>query len=62
MIAILRIGLRWVLGDLRTSIGVNDIARLLRASMSPEDLRDTGLWADLRAWEAANRPYAVLAD
>ena len=62
MIAILRIGLRRVLGDLRTSIGVNDIARLLRASMSPEDLRDTGLWADLRAWEAANRPYAVLAD
>ncbi len=62
MITILRIGLRRVLGDLPTSIGTNDIARLLRAGMSPEDLRDTGLWADLRAWEAANRPYAVLVD
>ena len=62
MIAILRIGLRRVLGDLPASIGANDIARLLRAGMSPEDLRDTGLWADLGAWEAANRPYAVLAD
>ena len=62
MITILRIGLRGVLGDLPTSIGTNDIARLFRAGMSPEDLRDTGLWADLRAWEAANRPYAVLVD
>ena len=62
MIAILRIGLRRVLGDLPASIGANDIARILRAAMSPEDLRDTGLWADLRAWEAANRPYAVLGD
>ena len=62
MIAILRVGLRRVLGDLPASIGTKDIARLLRAGMSPEDLRATGLWADLRAWEAANRPYAVLAD
>ena len=62
MIEILRIGLRRVLGNLPPSIGTKDIARLLRAAMSPEELRNTRLWADLRAWETANRPYAVLAD
>ena len=62
MIAILRIGLRRVLGNLPTSVGTSDIAGLLRAGMSPEDLRQTGLWADMRAWQAANPPYAVLAD
>ena len=62
MITILRIGLRRVLGDLPASIGASDIARLLRAGMSPEDLRGTGLWTDMRAWQAANPPYAVLAD
>ena len=62
MIEILRTGLRRVLGDLPASIGASDIARLLRAGMSPEDLRGTGLWADMRAWQAANPPYAVLPD
>ena len=62
MVALLRIGLRRVLGDLPASIGASDIARLLRAGMSPEDLRGTGLWADMRAWQASNAPYAVLAD
>ena len=62
IIAILRIGLRRVLGDLPASIGAKDIAGLLRAGMSPEDLRGTGLWADMRAWQIANSPYAVLAD
>ena len=62
LIEILRIGLQRVLGNLPAHIGVKDIARLLRAGVTPEDLRQTGLWTDLRAWQTANRPYAVLAD
>ena len=62
MIEILRTGLRRVLGDLPRNIGIKDIARLLRVGMTPEDLRQTGLWADLRTWQTANRPYTVLAD
>ena len=62
MIEILRTGLRSVLGDLPTHVGTNDVARLLRAGMTPDDLRQTGLWTDLRTWQAANRPFAVLAD
>ncbi|MCY4376939.1 MAG: DUF4435 domain-containing protein [Spirochaetaceae bacterium] len=62
MIAILCIGLRRVLGNLPASKGIGDVAGLLRAGMSPEDLRDTGLWTSMQAWQAANRPYVVLAD
>lgn len=62
MVAILRIGLRRVLGNLRPGIGNDHIAGLLRAGMSTEDLRGTGLWTDMRAWQAANPPYAVLTD
>ena len=62
MVEILRIGLQGVLGNIRAHIGANDIARILRAGLSPEDLRKTQLWADVRAWQAANSPYIVLAD
>ena len=62
MIAILCIGLRGVLGNLPASRGTDDVAGLLRVGMSPEDLRDTELWTDMQAWQAANPPYAVLAD
>jgi len=62
MIAILRMGLRRVLGNLPASVGTSDIAGLLRAGMSPEDLRQTGLWADMHPWTAAKPPYSVLAD
>lgn len=62
LLVILRIGLQQVLGSLPAHIGVKNIARVLRAGVTPEDLQQTGLWADLRAWQATNRPYAVLAD
>ena len=62
MVQILRIGLRRVLGDLPARIKANDIAGFLRVGMSSEALRRTGLGADLHSWQAANRPYAVLAD
>lgn len=61
MVEILRIGLRRTLGDMPVSIGVKDIARMLRAAMTPDDLQATQLWTDMRAWEAANHPYMVLA-
>lgn len=62
MIKILRIGLRRTLGKIRNSVGVKQIEGVLRAGMSREDLQETMLWADMRAWEAANHPYMVLAN
>ena len=61
MVEILRIGLRRTLGDIRPNVGVKDIGRMLRAMMTPNDLQSTKLWASMRAWEAANHPYMVLA-
>ena len=61
-VEILRTGLRRVLGDLPTRIAAKDIAGLLRAGMTPEALRKTGLGAGVYSWQAANRPYSVLAD
>lgn len=62
MVEILRTGLRRVLGDLPSRTEAKDIAALLRAGMSPEALRKTGLGAGVYSWQAANRPYSVLAD
>ena len=62
MVEILRTGLRRVLGDLPARITATDVAALLRAGMSPEALRETGLGAGVYSWQAANRPYSVLAD
>ena len=62
MVAILRIGLRRTLGEIRPNVGVKDIGRVLRAAMTPGDLQATKLWADMRTWETANRPYMVLAN
>ena len=61
VVEILRIGLRRALGNMPASIGVKDIARMLRVAMTPDDLQATQLWADMRAWEAANRPYPIVA-
>ena len=61
MVEILRTGLRRTLGDIRPNVGVKDIGRMLRAAMTPDDLQSTKLWTSMRAWEAANRPYMVLA-
>ena len=54
MIEILRIGLQRVLGELPASKGPEDIARVLRAAMSPEELQRTTLYRDMRTWEGAN--------
>ena len=61
LLEILRFGLRSVLGDLRASVGVQEIGRALRLAMSAADLRSTQLWQDMRQWERLNKPYLVLA-
>lgn len=60
LIEILRLGLRNVLGNLKPTVGADGIAGLMRQAMSPQDLRATGLWRDMRDWQDANRPYLVL--
>ena len=62
MVEILRIGLKKVLGSIKNSVGRDRISELLRAGMSPIDLKRTKLWEGMRFWEAANVPYLVLAD
>lgn len=62
MTQLLRIGLRCVLGNMPAKIGINQISQVLRAAISPEELRKTTLWTDIRAWETENRPYLILAE
>ena len=57
VLAILRIGLQNVLGDLPSRVRVLDIARVLRAAGR---LEGTTLLEEIRRWEGANRPYLVL--
>ena len=54
---VLRIGLQRVLGNLRPTVGVKDIARVLRAAA---DLDGTVVYEEIRSWERANAPYLVL--
>ena len=63
MLEVLRIGLMRVLGDMKASVGTREIGRVLRAAMSGEELRRTGLWADVRRWEEeGGREYLILAE
>ena len=55
VLEVLRIGLRNVLGD--SSVGVRDIARVLRAAGR---LEGTTLLEEIQRWEEANLPYLVL--
>ena len=61
LVEILRVGLLNVLGNLRASIGVKEIARGLRLAMPISDLQSTQLWQDMQRWERLNEPYLVLA-
>ena len=57
VLEVLRIGLKRVLGDLKATVGVGEIARVLRAG---GQLEGTTLLEEIRGWEGANRPYLVL--
>ena len=63
VLALLRIGLMRVLGNMKASVGTEQIARVLRAAMSREELQGTQLWADMRTWEeSTGGQYLVLAE
>lgn len=63
MLELLRIGLMHVLGDLKASVGKEQIARLLRVAMSREELQCTQLWLGIQTWEeSTGRKYLVLAE
>ena len=57
VLEVLRIGLRNVLGDLPSSVGVSGIASVLRAAGG---LEGTTLLDEIRRWEETNPPYLVL--
>lgn len=59
MIQILRMGLMHVLGALPANKGSEDIARILRAAMSLDELQKTTFFGLIRTWERANG-YRVL--
>lgn len=59
LIELLRIGLKHVLGDLPNTTGYKEIARVLRAAISTEELKTTKFGVDIRRWEVRNSPYAV---
>lgn len=60
VLAILRLGFREVLGNLRNSVGVRDIARVLRSGIDTVELEATELWRDIRRWESSNPPHQAL--
>ena len=60
VLEILRIGLRGVLGELKASVGVGQLASVLRQGMSASELQSTQVWRDIREWEASNHPFLVL--
>ena len=59
LIELLRIGLKHVLGDLPNTTGYKEIARVLRAAISTEELKTTKFGVDIHEWEVRNSPYAV---
>ncbi len=59
LIGILRIGLRKMLGDLKPTKGVNDIAAMLRSAFDDQQIHGSHLGAAIRCWESANG-YQVL--
>lgn len=59
LIEILRVGLRYALGSLKASVGVDGIAALLRQAVEGQDLEATGLWRDIRRWEQLNRLFVL---
>ena len=60
VLSILGIGFRRVLGDLKNSVGVRDIARVLRSGIDSVEFQATELWMDIRKWETRHSPYQVL--
>jgi hypothetical protein len=60
LVAILGLGLRKVLGNLKAGIGVDHIASHLRSAYDDIELESGHLGISIRAWERANAPYRTL--
>ena len=60
LVSILRIGLLKVLGNLKVSKGVNDIASMLRSAFDDQELQSSHLGTAIHCWEKANQPYRVI--
>ncbi|MBK1644337.1 hypothetical protein CKO25_06640 [Thiocapsa imhoffii] len=60
LVSILRIGLMRMLGSLKPSKGVDDIAAMLRSAFDDQELHGGHFGAAIRGWEQANTPYLVL--
>jgi hypothetical protein len=60
LVAILAIGLRRVLGNLKAGVGVDHIAAILRSAYEDQELHKGHLGVSIRAWEQANTPYRIL--
>ena len=60
MVNVLRIGLMNVLGNLKATKGVDDIAALLRSAYDTNELHQGHFGRSIRAWQTANAPYRVL--
>lgn len=61
LITILRIGLRKLLGDLKSHFDVDAVAGVLRAAYETPSLMATGLYTGVRQWEHSNSPYLIIA-
>jgi len=62
ILSMLRIGLISVLGDNKNNLGVESIARVLRAGYSHRELILTNLWKEMERWEnMTGRKYRVLS-
>lgn len=60
LVAILLLGLRRVLGNLKASVGVDQLTSVLRVAFEDAELESGQLGRDVRRWERNNQPYRVL--
>ncbi len=61
LVAILRIGLKRALGNIRNSVGPARISQLLRVAFQLEDLDACELGKRIREWEWRTQGFAILA-
>ena len=62
MLGILRIGLKRVLGNLKTSVGINLISAILRAGLTEIELKSSEFGSKIIAWEIRNSPFLIVSD
>ena len=61
LVELLRLGLRGALGQVKATVGAEDVSSWLRLGFTTAALEATGLAGKIRTWEGRNAPYAILA-